>query len=1081
METTAVQRIPWYYRPVWAAGKAASGISNAALKTASLWANTPKALKLPLETAALLYAPAEPASRAAFGAATVLIETPRDLASILGNRPIKYFGERWQLFSASMPADPKAPLTDLDMKIGAFERIQPPAPLPPAQPKSKSEAAEAPLYDMEKVTDKNLDILIEKISYFSIFKALHLYSGVGATDTSPLLSLVDEASRTKKPSLWNLFTARYGSQMSWWGKLKAGFLYLFLWKWIPIIPKTVEAYSKNMLSELRTNLKDNGEKRKKFFNGLLEDADNFFDVYNGAAETYAKDNARTGNLNHYRKNAVDLMLPKDDPNQGKSPEELRMDLYRKLSASIVDHFSPKVQFGFLETWLNNRIKNVLREQVLPEVFLAITDEGEEATKRHNIPFFLALTKTLTVQIAKIQAKLEEEPSDSSSLYGIKNFESIVKKFLWAVDMAGCKTVDEVRTRTEQLKKPEGGLDADVRNGIQLGIQKGLAVLFDYISKRENTEELFANLFESIATPLSGNLPMNDKQWAEMAVEYEGAKILLKQAGSSLSKQIVQEAVQDKVRGGSVPEATERAAQKIFAQHRSRGEETFDEMAAYSEALVQKVHRSKDFSTDDTSIHPELGAIASVLKAFENKERVMIAMEQDPPPQIAMLPHAEQEAILRVLYPVYEGANDTMNLVLALQALQKRHSHVAKTAREFRQIKESLEGMAIGQPEPTGLLQITRAQTHFKRIEPLASNPSSELSALKEQIDSARRFTLQTAELQKALDALEAIQPFAGDDSLPPGLLDQLVLSVQGQYALGFKKWKCIEQIKEKIKAAGFSPDEQQKAYRLIDRISKYNSLPEPRPDFEAEIWEPLAHLFDGKKRAVEASQKRLAAQIERAVSRAHQIADAEEAKAHAANQIVWEEMLDKANRLRADAHKLSRTIHNAKKEVLLHPSASQLGQIGGTLGYLLGLAASHYSPEYGSLASGAFGAAAALSVSNLKHLAKGKWIRFAFPFAGGAAAAGFAAKTLGDAARGQWLSMPTVPALVGAAAASAGLEYVGRNMTRQIIDTGVEVAMPKVTQIFDTAYEHFLTNDIVINGGLKILMKQVVELFPPKK
>jgi hypothetical protein len=74
-----------------------------------------------------------------------------------------------------------------------------------------------------------------------------------------------------------------------------------------------------------------------------------------------------------------------------------------------------------------------------------------------------------------------------------------------------------------------------------------------------------------------------------------------------------------------------------------------------------------------------------------------------------------------------------------------------------------------------------------------------------------------------------------------------------------------------------------------------------------------------------------------------------------------------------------------------------------------------------------------------------------------------------------------IPALIGAAGASAGFEYLGAKITKRIIDTGVDVAMPKVTELFDAAYEHVLTNDVIINGGIKIMMKQIVDLFPPKK
>lgn len=1095
METTSSQRISWYSRfastASWASNGIIDGINSAASKTAHAWVHTPKALKLPLETAAIFYAPVNADwQRGGLVAAAAMIETPKNLAAFLSNRPLQYIGQRWQLIPSSFPEDPKLPLTDLDKKIGTFERAQPPLVNPPAPLNpvnnplaSITDSQPVPLRDMEEITDKNLEILIEKISYFSILKAMHAYCGVPESDAAPLLRLVDEASRTQNPSLWKIFTSHYGSKMSLWGRFKAGFIYLFLWNAIPIIPKTVDAYLKNMLNELRINLKENGEKRKKFINGLLDDADNFFEVYNGAAETYANDNARKGNLNHYRKNAIDLMLPREDLKLEKTPEELRMDLYRKLSASIVDHFSPKVRFGFLEGWLNNRIKSVLRDQILPEVFHNISDEGQEATKRHNIPFFLALTKTLTAQVSKVQGKIEEEPSDSSSLYGIKNFEPIVKKFLWTIDMADCKTAEEVRAKMEKLKHAWTAVDAEVRNGIQLGIQKGLAVLFDYLSKQENTEELFANLFESVTAPLSGgHLPMNDKQWAEVAVEYEGAKILLKQAGSALSKQIVQAAIQDTVRGGNIPEATERTARKIFSDHKTRGKETYEELLRICGTIQEKLHQSKDSYTDDTSIHPDLGEIASTLKAFENKERVKITMEQDPPPQIANLSRAEQEAILRVLYPVYEGSNQIMDHVLSLQILQKQHVSHFKSARELRQLKDAIEEIASNQTSAPSPELIDRMTRHFRNLEALEPALAANLQGLKEQIDSICRMLTQIGDEQRALDALAQLQPFpSSEDEEHKGLIDQLVLAVQNNPLTGFKKWRCIDLIKKNVKTAAFSAIDQQIIFELIDKMSKFNSLPEPRPDFNQEIWEPLAILLNERKTLLERNQKRTAILLERSIPLAHHSCSLEELKINQLSQEFWGKMEAQGDLLQAEVLRLYKKIQCAQKEVLLHPSASQLGQIGGTLGFLAGLAAGSAYPEGGHIFGSVLGAAAASTVANLGSLAKGKWLKFSIPVLGSGAAAGFATHYLAEAAKPYFPGKSGIPALIGAAGASAGFEYVGAKITKQLIDTGVDVAMPKVTQIFDSAYEHLLTSDIVINGGLKIMMKQMVDLFPPKK
>jgi hypothetical protein len=245
MEMASSQSIPLHLRMIGSAAWAVNGVVNrigsAVTKTIDAWVNTPKAIKLPIETAAMIYAPGKwLGPKGAIAAVTILTETPKNLAAFLCNQPLQYVGERWQLLDVhSFPKDPKLPLTELDKKISTFERALPPLFTPPLPLQLVDTSFSSPIEpaassnEMAKITDKKLEALIEKVSYLSILKAMHSYSGVPENDGISLLCLVDEASRTKNPSLWNIFTAHFGAHMSLWGRLKAGFVYLFLWHWIP--------------------------------------------------------------------------------------------------------------------------------------------------------------------------------------------------------------------------------------------------------------------------------------------------------------------------------------------------------------------------------------------------------------------------------------------------------------------------------------------------------------------------------------------------------------------------------------------------------------------------------------------------------------------------------------------------------------------------------------------------------------------------------------------------------------------------------------------------------------------------------
>src|SRR5579872_5113697 len=99
METLGTQSTSRHSRISSTATKAVAGTVNglgsAVSKTVDAWVHTPKAIKLPLETAAFLYAPESWVGAKgpyAIAAATVLTETPKNLAAFLTNSPVQYIG-----------------------------------------------------------------------------------------------------------------------------------------------------------------------------------------------------------------------------------------------------------------------------------------------------------------------------------------------------------------------------------------------------------------------------------------------------------------------------------------------------------------------------------------------------------------------------------------------------------------------------------------------------------------------------------------------------------------------------------------------------------------------------------------------------------------------------------------------------------------------------------------------------------------------------------------------------------------------------------------------------------------------------
>jgi len=186
---------------------------------------------------------------------------------------------------------------------------------------------------LEDATNTNLDILSKKVTSFNIFKTMVYFSGVVVDDSIEILRLVDLTSLDPDLSPWKLFNQKFGKDMSRWGWIKAAFAYFFL---STIIQKIVDAYSKNIFQMIRVNLRENGGNWKKFINGLIGDTDNLLEIYNGAAKTYAEDPHNKGNIDLYRKKAI----------EGDISPASEAALYRTLSATIIDHFSVDINVGF---------------------------------------------------------------------------------------------------------------------------------------------------------------------------------------------------------------------------------------------------------------------------------------------------------------------------------------------------------------------------------------------------------------------------------------------------------------------------------------------------------------------------------------------------------------------------------------------------------------------------------------------------------------------------------------------------------------------------------------------------------------
>lgn len=1065
--------------------------SNSEWKIRRIWNAIPKSVSLPFQTALALSTPTvlasipssalasslitASASKAIAGLGMTAWTVPQDLRSFFLGTPMNFSGARIQpyqmlgLQSDVLPKNPENPLTDLNQKILSFERTAKTLPLPDEEPlialaNSPSAEPQTPKAknEREHQTDAHLHVVIDKVSRLSMLYTMLYASGIEEPNPMPiLLQIADKASlaqaKGKTNSLWDFFQAHYRNQLGWLGWAKAKSVYSLGWQ-ASLIPKTVDAYLTNLLRELRINLKENGEKRKQLINGILDDLDNVLDIYNGAAETYVQDSARKGNLNRYRKMALDMHLQAEEHKaiEGLSPKEARMDSCLKLSASVIDHFSPQIKFRFAEDFLNARIRSLLKYKILPEIFFNITVEGKDAAKQYNTPFLLALTKTMTSQLGAVQASLEEGSGDAvSSSSGIKNFEGTVKKLMRAIDLADYNTPEEMRKRLAELEnrsESETYISSKVRVQIQEGIQKGLAVLFDYLSKQENTEQLFSLCFESLLDPLSGKMPLTEEEWTAMETEYKAANVLLKQAAHSLFTQIIKKAVEDYFFGS---ELVDRTTQTIFLDHKSRGQKSFTQIEKSASSILRKIDEMQKNPTSSNHIYAELKNLVDTLKSFQNAERLQIIQNQDPLPPIGNLPDAHRQSILRTLYPFYQDSNRLMDHCLSLQKQQQYQILFANLTAKCRELQGHF--VHLQNPKSDRSLIAAKIRETVTELKPLCASASMRMEDLFKQTDQILHSAEELSNAQKTLKIFEEILALRDH---PPITKHKAQLQTLADLVL-----------KESSEKKTF--------YSMIEKIKLAKSLEE-----KEKIWDQLTDWIRVYQILSYQTIKRVSPLFSVQLAEGEKLIAAQVGSSQNLVQNSLRAMQANANKLYFKSSLLLTKMNQAETEKQITPSSDHAAILGFAAGGAFGLLSSslaarlELSQEAQAASASFIGAAFG---SAMFYMARCLSSRVETNTSGELILGGVSSMFGGAAAAGISTLLPSwiPPSLLGATIASAGLEYAASNK-KLAVDLTLDIAVPKVQNKFEKANEHLLQNPILIDSGLKTVMKQIVSLFPPK-
>jgi len=738
-------------------------------------------------------------------------------------------------------------------------------------------------------------------------------------------------------------------------------------------------------------------------------------------------------------------------------------------------------------------------------------EGTEATKEHNYPFFLEITKALTDQISKINDKLypyqsapaaqkpSSEETSSPSKAESKIFESVVKKFFEAIDLAPCHTTKEVESVLKNpVKKPE---DNEVRENLQKGTQKGLSlVLLDYLSKPENMEDFLCKVCKSIEIPLSGkNIPKSSPEWVRLTTEYDAAQNKLKETGSSLTHKIIDETIRDKVRGGSNPEVSKQRAQEIFEAHKNRGIRASEKLPAICGLVNEKIKKSNPEKGPVVEIHSELNEIVLKLKEYENKEAVVIQLEQNP--ETAPLSPADKESILRQLFPCYKLANGIMDFVLVLQASQKEftfHSNVwtkltriEEEFKEFVEFKEKLSKNPLTSVDSL-VSAINRAAAHLEEIKAALSEEIKKLQPhLKPELEelkggiknlegsfgSIRENLQEITKRQKPIEALNTLQPFPIDGKrTEPGLIDRFNQLVQRGDYIPVDKWQCLRNIRRKLKAADFGSSEQEQIVNLLNKLRR-----DHRPNANRDLWNAISNLLEPRKRFLETERNRAGDRLKENVQNSDKLYTAEKNNEDGLRKAAWGNMVNEGKKLHEAAKVLDGEIKGVKKESLTLLDDAELGKLGWLAGILAGL----WSPELGVGVTCISLLASRIYYNNrqVKKMegAKKFGAVLAAPFIANCASWYFRGKliTLNDGL--PWLGandrlLPTI----AAAGAATSAQYAASNLLEEVIKIETKEAALEVDRITKLTCDEVLTKPNLINAFIRhAIINALIRAFPP--
>ncbi len=657
------------------------------------------------------------------------------------------------------------------------------------------------------------DTLSSKLSAFTALLQMRDSCGKVDDNNLALMDLVKRATEgANPPTIWELFTQHY--DLSFFEFIQAAWTYWFYYK-TSLITNTVNAYLGSFIDNLTKDLTtENSETRTKLFRGLLQNTNQFLIADIQATKDFAFEKDH-GDLEDYRNRAIER-------HYGFSLSEL----CRSFSERRVEESSPQVVFfkDFQEIpiikwafkafqWFVNRviIQRSMKSWILPKALESAVNKGLEATQPHNLPFSLSLTRFFTQRLEQLRIKLDTPGSKvakpDGKFPGTEALPETIKYLKLALALEDAKTPLELRRKFQEIEKDKGwGLKPTIAQALEKSIVESSDLLFRYLDETAQSGELFARLLELSIAPFSGVA----KDQAILQAEYKEEKSKLERTAQDVFKRLVSQGVSEVFNGGNTQDSN-NAANESFDDQRVIATKSTEELSEICTRMALKIEQSREAPTPENNVQSDIASFLQIMQVLASRKELQ--------EELKSVKGVDQNAIWRVLTPLFERAERIQERVLNLQELQDHypsHAAVVLHLNEMRDLMRSIREQFHAQPRH---LQTPLIQSLGKTADDITKCLGAKAPLrirLQQFIVEISQLSESIVKEQQAIDAIHKLYPprnhIVEEDS-PEGLLDQMLNYERGIHPRGFKPQACMAEIGKYL--AHFPPAERGELERII--------------------------------------------------------------------------------------------------------------------------------------------------------------------------------------------------------------------------------------------------------------------------